>query len=451
MQDRHPTGAKGTRASVAAIIALTAAVIAVALRWYFVTHAQVLQPLDSPNVRADAAEYYRYAWNLIHHGVFSSSIPGTPAPSPDSFRDPGYPIFLALWMVVFPTYEAWYAAVLLSQAVLGGILVVCLVFAMRHALPAWILGAMAALAAAWPHGVAMTAYVLSENLTAVMSVAVLLAIQAMARRPAAWRCVISGLTLAAAGLTNAVLAPLFVPIAIALAWKRVIPLRGIAILVIAACLPLGGWALRNAAVASNASSTGRAEQNFVQGSWPIYHDAYQLSTHNDPDGLRAMREIDGETRLLHADTAAGLDSMWDRIGKQPWMYVRWYVQKPALLWGWNIRVGQGDIYVYPTRNSPYMDTPSFKAMENTAFLLNPILAILALAGTAIACTRRDAPAAILGAGVVAAWVTFVYGVLQSEPRYAIPYRGLEIALACFAVACASGWVRKRLPARALHR
>lgn len=43
------------------IITVTGGLIALTLWSYFVTRAQVLQPLDSANVQADAADYYRYA------------------------------------------------------------------------------------------------------------------------------------------------------------------------------------------------------------------------------------------------------------------------------------------------------------------------------------------------------------------------------------------------------
>jgi hypothetical protein len=191
------------------------------------------------------------------------------------------------------------------------------------------------------------------------------------------------------------------------------------------------------------SSSFRAEQNLVQGSWPIYHEAYQLASHHDPDGLRAMDEMAAETSLLHTNPSQGLKAMASRMAQRPGMYLAWYISKPALLWGWDIRIGQGDIYVYPTRNSPYAIAPAFKAMEGLAFLLNPLLALIALVGLVLAMLRRGSPAVAMGLAVTAVWVTCVYGVLQSEPRYAIPFRGVEIALAAYALAWAVSWARDR--------
>src|SRR5574337_1084041 len=105
------------------LLLLLVGLFALGIRYYYVTHAQVFQPVNQPNVRGDAVEYYRYAFNLSAHGVFSKAPAGTTPLVGDSFRDPGYPLFLAGWMKVFGQWDSWYAAVLLSQALLGALTV----------------------------------------------------------------------------------------------------------------------------------------------------------------------------------------------------------------------------------------------------------------------------------------------------------------------------------------
>ncbi|KJV30932.1 hypothetical protein [Luteibacter yeojuensis] len=412
---------------------VAAALLAVALRWYVVVHAQVLQPLDDPEVRGDAVDYFRYAWNLVHHGTFAITLPGAGAPLPDSYRDPGYPLFLAAWMVVFPAFSTWYAAVLLSQGVLWGITVACLGLALRRAVPSWALAIALFLAAAWPHTVAMSAYVLSENLTAATWAAALLATQLAARQPSALRCILAGLLFACAGLTNAVLAPLIVPVAALLRWRHAMAWQPLAIMLAAALAPIAAWGARQADLAADGTSAYRATQNFVQGSWPLYHEAYRRHAYGDADADRVLAAIDSEIEAVHAAARDGLRIIGDRMGAHPWMYAGWYVSKPGLLWGWDIRIGQGGIYVYPTRGSPYEKQPVFRATEAIAFVLNPVLAVLALGGLGFVLARRDAPAPLIVVATTVAWVTLVYGVLQSEPRYAIPFRGAEFVLAAVAL------------------
>lgn len=424
-------------------VALIGALLAIAVRWYFVTHALVLQPLDNPNAQADAVEYYRYAWNLLHHGVFSIEIPGPAVPPPDGFRDPGYPLFLMLWMAVTNGYDQWFLGVMAAQCLLGGVTVGCVVISIRNELPVWGLATVAIFAALWPHSVSITACVLSENLTAPLYAAALLALRRTVAKPSMVGNLVAGLLLACAGLTNAVLAPLAVFLAIILHWKRLMGRKQLAILLIAAILPIAGWTFRNSALPPGATASFRAKLNLVEGSWPTYHDAERLWAIHDPVGIQTVAAIDAEAAIMEKSVASGLAVMATRMKPHIGTYVAWYLSKPALLWGWDIGIGQGDIYVYPTRNSPFITQPLMRAVEATAFTLNPLIALLALAAVIFLCTSEAPPVALLVASGTALWVTLVYGILQSEPRFTIPFRAIEIALAIFALVKALEWWQRR--------
>ena len=100
-----------------ALFAIT--LLALVLRVYYVRTAVVDHP-----VRGDATQYYAYAWNLSQHGVFAKDAPGAATITPDNYRDPGYPLFLSVWMKALGSADAWYAAVLLCQALLGALAVI---------------------------------------------------------------------------------------------------------------------------------------------------------------------------------------------------------------------------------------------------------------------------------------------------------------------------------------
>jgi len=430
-------------ARTALAIALLTGVLAVIVRWYFVTRAQVLQPLYVDAGWGDAAEYYRYAWHMVHHGVFSSDIIGAPRPNPDGFRDPAYPAFLALEMMFTDDYDRWYAIVLLTQAVLGGLTVTCATLAMRDAMPTWLLALAGTTMALWPHLVAIPAYVLSENLTALFFAIAALALGEGAKRQSMAYTVVGGVAMAIAALTNAVLGPLALLLALAFAWKRSMPRRQLLALVLVVVAPMLAWGLRNSTVHGPFSSTFRAEINLVQGSWPTYHAASQLSAKHESIGTQTIEAINLEIAALHIDRAEGLRVMAERMSHAPGTYLAWYLGKPALLWGWEIALGAGDIYAYPTRNSPFITNPAMKLIEAVTYMLNGVLGVLALGGLAAVMVRPSPPAAMLTFAVTAAWVTLVYGVLQSDARYSIPYRSAEIALACVAVSAILGRARRR--------
>ena len=77
--------------------------------------------IDYP-LRADAGEYFAYAFNLKHFGVYSSAktwaTPRETAPARDKMRSPGYPIFLLLVGTPEPT-ESYLRKVTILQAGLG--------------------------------------------------------------------------------------------------------------------------------------------------------------------------------------------------------------------------------------------------------------------------------------------------------------------------------------------
>ena len=81
-----------------------------ALRLYVVNNTTV----DTP-YRVDAADYYNYAYNLRHYGVYSrdgrSVLKRHAAPVPDAVRSPGYPLFLTLFALLLAVVFCMLAAV----------------------------------------------------------------------------------------------------------------------------------------------------------------------------------------------------------------------------------------------------------------------------------------------------------------------------------------------------
>jgi 4-amino-4-deoxy-L-arabinose transferase-like glycosyltransferase len=428
---------------------------ALALRWYYVSTAVVLDP-----VRGDATQYYSYAWNLIHHGVFTKDAPGAANVTPDNYRDPGYPLFLAFWMKALGTGSKWYAAVLLCQALLGALTVTLATQLGRHWLSGrWALGA-GLLVAVWPHSITINGYLLTETLFSFLCVLGLLLFSRSCQRNTAWLAIAAGLVLGAAALTNAILLPFGVLLATFLAWRKFAPRRICLALAAGALLLPGAWAVRNAQIStlvSDNSSTARALQNLVQGSWPEYHSAWRDSVLGDAaaqaKAQATLQAIDAEYDVLLASPITGAKAILRRLGEHPLHYAGWYLlQKPRVLWGWNIRIGQGDVYVYPTQNSPFRINRFWIVLEVVAHALSPILMLLALTAPLVAwsqerraktSTDRDGQAILVAIIFLLVFVTLIYTALQAEPRYSIAFRPFEILLAMTTIAAAGSWWRNR--------
>jgi len=410
-------------------IILACTLLALALRLYFTNVAIVDKPISG-----DARDYTAYAWNLINHRVFSSAAPSPAKPVPDSYRDPGYPVFLAAVVSAFPT--GWYGAVRWIQCLLGALSVLALLAAARDWLrDGWLIAA-GVLMAVWPHCITIPTYILSETLFGFLVAMALAATnEAIRRTDTRWACA-GGLMFGAAALTNAVLMPFAPMVAAIFAWRSPTERRQwLALLLCAVMLP-GAWMARGATIDAGQSAGLRASTNFVQGSWSSYHAAAHGVAAGDETSKRIMGTIDGEVAEMARDPSAGLHAILDRLQATPRDSMSWYLSKPALLWSWNLQIASGHIYPFATSHSPFQVRNALYAMTQLLIAINDWMAAVALAGCLLVAFRKVGVTASLSS-MLLLYVTAVYGVLQSEPRYVIAFRGEEILLAVLAVATAA--------------
>lgn len=415
--------------------------LALAMRVWFIMDSSVENPLR----RSDALAYLTYALNLVHSQTFSSSDPSDPVVVPDSFRDPGYPTYLALLMVFLGFSQTWYVVVLLTQGVLGALTASLTCVVGRRWLPGGWAAATGVVVALWPHNVVISGFVLSETLFGFLVIVAIWLSSCALESGSRKRWLGAGLAFGAAAMVNATITPFACLLALFL-WKRRITAASLALALALGSLALpAAWAARGWSVDTDKSSAGRAMQNLVQGSWPEYHRAYIGSLQHDPEAQGIMEAINAEQQLALRSRVAGLQAIVSRVGAEPSHYLAWYAWKPALLWAWSIRVGWGDIYPYPVKHSIYLTNPVMPVLEALFFALNPVLFVL-MGIAAIALLRPAAVTASPGLLIIALLVVFetlVYGLLQSEPRYSIPFRPLEMILAATAVWWIVQWRQRR--------
>lgn len=409
-------------------IIIVATVAALALRCWFVATAIV----DVP-VRGDAHEYVVYATNLVRFHVFSGATGNMPL-LPDSYRDPGYPTFLALWIASIADTADRYLMVAYVQAILGALTVTAYLLMARRWMTAPWLSVAAILLAIWPHSITMPAYLLSETLLGFLVATGLACLsEGWAQKQTSY-LIAGGLLFGCAGLTNAVAAP-FLPLAAGLGWLLRPQMRRQLFVVLTASLLLPAcWTIRNLTLeGAKSSSSSRAMINLVQGSWPEYHDAWHAALRREPAGVAMNARIDKAVSVAVDSRQAGLADIGQRIRSKPLYYAGWYVSKPWLLWGWDMRIAAAPLYVFPTRNSPLDAWAPARAAVRATKAGNAWIALAALLGCLLAITTRSSRFMILPA-LLLLYVTGVYGAFQSEPRYSIPFRGTECVLAVAGIA-----------------
>ena len=268
----NTTGAAhASRAPRFGVDARPLALLAFAVREHYVLTAIV----DNP-IRGDIREYVSYAWNLVQHDVFGSTMPPN-MPVADDYRLPGYPWLIALGMQLFPqeptwgVLGGWYPFMQQMQVVLGAASVVLVALLARFWLSATWSIAAGLLLALWPHHIAATNTLLSE---VVFGFCLIAALYAFAR---AWQTkrpiwyVASALAFGYAYLVNPLI--LFFPPCLAILLFFHGARRPAAILLGVFLLPVVAVGVRNASIDAAGRGTDRAALNFVQGSWPDYHVA----------------------------------------------------------------------------------------------------------------------------------------------------------------------------------
>jgi len=394
---------------------LSAAIVllALVLREQYVLQVSVLSPFAG-----DAGYYVRYAQHIAQ-GYFGIGD------VPDAYRPPGYPALIALARLASSDP---YTTLLQWQALMGTATVGLTIGLARQWLPQWAALLAGVLLALWPHHIAFSAEVLSEVPYGFLLTAALLVAAVAKDRTWVWAC--AGLLFACAAMVNS--ASVLLPIIVAaILIGRKAPVRWVALLA-PVVLIVGGWSLRPAEGGSD-----RIWQNLVQGSQPMYHEAYVRAA-EDPAMAAVMREIDGETGHMVADPHAGMRSMASRLLDRPGHYAAWYATKPWLLWDWSVRISPvGGPYMHAVARSP-LDVAPMQPVTSALRALNPLLFALSMAFALYAAVRLRGPAQMLALAFL--YFTAVHVVLQAEPRYSIPYRPIQIALAAGALA----WAAQRI-------
>jgi 4-amino-4-deoxy-L-arabinose transferase-like glycosyltransferase len=420
---------------------------------------------DNP-VRADARQYVIYGFNLAHHGTFSqdapSRLPGAKPPVPDSFRSPGYPLFLA-GVFLLGDERGFLERALLAQAVVGALLVPLTCLLGLSFLPAWAAAGAAGAVAFNPHLVSIGNNLLTETLFAFCLLLALLALSAALRRGGAAPFAAAGALFGVAYLVNeiALLLP-FLLAALMMGWWRRTGAKGwreaarpLAAFLAAFLLFWGGWTVRNAVSVPPGGQSGgsRALQTLTHGTYIDF-------IYKSPEFREFPYREDPEQPAFGASWGNFARIFGRRFAERPLRHLSWYLlEKPYWLWSWDMLQGPGDVYVYPVVKSLYLTSPAADAVREAYRVTHiPVLAVT-LAGLLWAGWRwrRKDPALAPESGALPVFallasITAIYSIFACWSRYSLPARP-ELYLAFFwtLAAFAAALAKKGPPAKGERR
>ncbi|HIJ82919.1 MAG: PMT 2 protein [Magnetococcales bacterium] len=400
------------------------------MRITVVQQTQVYNPLGP-----DALHYFNYAYNLVNFGVYSkdSSALNGIAPVSDSYRPPGYPLFLAFFLATVPL-KYFLQVLLLGQAFLSTLALLLTFFVARAFLPVILALLVTLLTALTPHLITLNHYVLSESLYTFVLLAFLVSTRGGDSRWPAWFAI--GIVFCAGGMVRPALFYFVIPMAGLIWLRRELPGRKKAALafVVGFLLLLTPWSLRNKMVLGSWSDDKYLASSMADGIYPDF--VYN----GNPKTFGFAHRYDPRRKEFSSSMALVLKEIKDRFSKEPMLHFKWFVLgKPSWFWSWTIVQGAGDIFVYPVVSSPYFEQKIFKTSHRLLFSLHRLAVFLAILGSILAWLPRkyqpisgDRPlfmARLLS--LLLCYMTVVHMAVLPCPRYNIPLRPELYCMALF--------------------
>lgn len=435
-----------------ALVILTAA----SLRWVSLHGTQVEVP-----VRADAAQYVGYAYNMRSHGVYSDDVSwrdAEAAPLPDTRRPPGYPLFLALFLDG-PPDDAFETRVRRAQAVLGvvtviaGMLLGWMLFSYGAGLVA---GLMLALS---PQLVIYESYLLTESLSALlvalMGLAAAGALMLHSPRRRLGCAVAFGALLGLSILVRPTL--LYLPVvlfAAGLLIPRAREFRGRTLAALIGCVVLVmPWMVHNLTTSGRISDPALAIGTLHSGSFPDF------MYNGDPKTFGRAGAHDPRQQEVSQSTGTVLREIARKVDSDPLTYMHWYVLgKPYYFFSLEEVAGWGWVFIYPVHTSPFLGDPLVRALSSVMTGLHWPVVALTIAGLfavwwpgARRLVRNDALHVLRLFALIFAFVIAVHVAGTPLPRYSVPFRPLSTMLMLFAASGIVRWVAAlRANSRAAH-
>ncbi len=372
---------------------------------------------DHP-IRADAAKYYLAAFNLTHHGFYSTEWRGSEPPQTGTTLARGYPLFLVPFFPGSTTTDDLFRRVTSIQATLGALTVALTYVLARTGLG--VAGSLgpSVLAALSPHLVVYDAALLSETLFTALSLAGVLVFVLCWRRGPALGMLGAGLLLGAASATREIGLLLGPVLALLLPRPPGRSARGRLLLAFGAGVLMVLLADR---AFLRVMTRGRPVE-VVNSFWTQFVWGSFIGHPNDADPLLGR---------MAGDRAYGLRTMRERFARDPWRHLRWYLGgKVTRAWRWEDTY-TGDVYVYPVRPAFHENAllhavyVAVRTLHWPAFWLALAFPVLLLGYP----PARSLTAAFLPVVVTLAYYAVLLTILLPEPRYSVPLRPYVYVLA----------------------
>ncbi len=396
-------------------------------RWSVLNHTVI----DVP-IRADAVDYFTYAKNLSLFSTFSHTNTEQNEPIKDAMRSPAFPAFAAFFYQGDNMHSV--ISVLFAQTV-----VQCLVFLLLSIFGWKLWGAWTSVVISlfiWTHPTFMSVntYYLTESLF-LSSLIIVFSFFTLSLKTSKFVfpfVMLFGLGLALSALIRPTMEYYLFFIALLFFFQSPQQLKKIGFAAVAFFTVIIGWKIRNYFAIGSFSDSTLMINGLLHGSYPnfMYNDI--------PESYGFPYRFDPLANESYKGVGTTLQLIWERAIEQPYHYVSWYLAgKQLFLWQWNILAGQGDIFIYPIKTSPFLYQTDLIFWHSIHKALNtPVMIIGVIYSYYLVFSRFVRKQTISTTNIIASLVVYAslfHIIVAPFPRYGIPFKLFVLIMSVLAL------------------
>lgn len=418
------------------------------LRNVSVSETKITRPL-----RADAKDYFMYAYNMRHKHTYSREVvdlDNIRSPVvPDAVRSPGYPLFLMLFVDGLP-HEEMLNKILISQMIISTLTILIAFLFFQSFLDNYLAAAAALLVALSPHLIVANSYLLTETLFCFLIVVLGWMTSIFISKPSRPLAGIIGGNLGIASLVRPSVQyfPIMIAFLLLFQYGRRKGTRFLLVFLMGFVLTYSPWIIRNLKTLK-VTTNKRLMINF------LHHGIYPDFTYDEiPKSFGFPYRYDPRSGEIGKSIGSLLNEIVRRFHSEPRRHLTWYaLKKPIVFWNWSLVQGR-DVFVYPVSKSPFFTRATFKGIYRFMHACHRQIVVLALLGSLVAWL----PSAIVNlpeksvliarfASILLIYYTFIHMIGVPFPRYSVPMRPFLYGMALFPIRFLVVCLSRRRPAR----
>lgn len=410
-------------------------------RWSVLNNTIIDRPIYG---RVDAADYFIYARNLSLFSTFSRSRPPIEQDSlkKDATRPPAFPFFASLFYQENSVNSLVH--VLTAQT-----LIQCFVFLLLSILcwqfwGAWTSVIMSLLIWTHPAFMSINTYYLTESLflSSVIIVALSFALS-LRTKFGLFFVILFGCSLAFTALVRPTMEYYVFFIMLLLFFQSPQFSRKILPAIVVFFVGIVSWKIRNYIAIGSFSDP----QLMING---LFHGSYPNFMYNgQPESYGFPYHFDPHAKEYYKGVGTTLQLIWARAVEQPDQYLSWYLLgKQLFLWQWDIVSGQGDVFIYPIKTSPFLYQKDLIFWHSIHKTLNDSVMIIGVVYSyylvLINLIKKQTINATNIMASIVVYASLFHIIVAPFPRYGIPFKVFVFIMFILAIKSFMYSIQKRV-------